>query len=81
MTDTALGASFRDPSGFLFERDGVLLRRVQPVYAAHYDRLMESGLYERLTGAGLMIPHEEVDVETSGAHKILKPERIDFASS
>ena len=56
-----LSASFRDPSGFLFSRDGVLFRQVNRKYEQEYARLMESGLYEKLIKAGLLIPHVEVD--------------------
>ena len=56
-----LSASFRDPSGFLFTRDGVLYRQVNRRYEQEYARLMESGLYDRLVKAGLLIPHVEVD--------------------
>ena len=38
-----VGGSFRDPSGFLFARDGVLYRQVNHVYREHYDRLMTAG--------------------------------------
>ena len=61
MTERSLGASFRDPSGYLFERDGELYRRVRRSYADHYDCLMESGLYAELVEGGLLIPHEAVD--------------------
>jgi len=37
-----LGASFRDPSGFLFKRDGVLYRQVNTSYRKAYDYLMSS---------------------------------------
>ena len=56
-----LPASFRDPSGFLFSRGGVLYRQVNRAYEQEYARLMESGLYEKLVKAGLLIPHVEVD--------------------
>lgn len=56
-----LAASFRDPSGFLFSRGGVLYRQVNRSYAEEYSCLMESGLYERLVKAGLLIPHVEMD--------------------
>ena len=46
MTDEAIGASFRDPGGYVFERDGVLLRRVLPPALADYELLMSSGLYD-----------------------------------
>ena len=51
--------SFRDPSGFVFVRDGVLCRQVNRAYQEHYDHLMASGLYDELVGAGLLVAHEE----------------------
>ena len=86
-----LSASFRDPSGFLFSRSGVLYRQINHVYERDYTRLMESGLYERLVKAGLLIPHVEVGQASaperaSGLHeseafyKIIQPERVLFIS-
>ena len=61
-----LSASFRDPSGFLFNRDNVLYRQVNRKYEQEYLRLMELGLYEKLVKARLLIPHVEADhVEVS----------------
>ena len=78
MTDEALGASFRDPGGYVFERDGVLLRRVLPPALPDYEQLMASGLYEELCAEGLLIPHEEV--ESTADTRTLRPERVDFVS-
>jgi ribosomal protein L11 methylase PrmA len=78
-----LGASFRDPSGFLFTRDGRLYRQVNHLYAAEYDRLMTSGLYDRLVKAGMLIPHREVDLppaEPDLAYKVIQPESVRFIS-
>ena len=75
--------SFRDPSGFLFWRDGSLYRQVNTLYGENYDQLMHSGLYADLVDAELLIPHEEVDVEPESAddaYKIVKPELISFIS-
>lgn len=74
--------SFRDSSGVVFERDGVAFRQINPVYLPRYRRLMESGLYRALTGAGLLIPHEEAgDCETpAGTGLILRPAQIPFIS-
>ena len=33
------------------------------VYRDHYDRLMTSGLYDRLVADRLLIPHEELTTE------------------
>ncbi|HXD11021.1 MAG TPA: class I SAM-dependent methyltransferase [Anaerolineales bacterium] len=78
-----LSASFRDPSGFLFSRGGILYRQVNRAYQKEYARLMESGLYEKLVKAGLLIPHVEVDqppaVEVD-ALKVIQPDRVPFIS-
>lgn len=83
MTGSQLGGSFRDPSGFLFTRDGELLRQVQERYRPHYDRLMQSGLYATLVREGYLVPHEErpvAEAMTAGAAFVLRPERIPFVS-
>jgi len=82
-SDMRLGASFRDPSGFLFSREGVLYRQVNQIYAEDYDALINSSLYTRLTNAGLLIPDEEVSVapeDQALAYKIIKPQPLPFIS-
>lgn len=79
----SLGASFRDPSGFLFSRGGILYRQVNRAYADDFSRLTESGLYEKLVKAGLLIPHTELDekpAEPALAFKVIRPERVPFIS-
>ena len=76
-------ASFRDPNGFIFKRDGILYRQVNQSYESEYALLMESGLYAKLTKAGLLVPHEEVDIppaESTQAFKVIKPEYVPFIS-
>jgi hypothetical protein len=78
-----LSASFRDPSGFLFSRSGVLYRQINRAYEQEYARLMDSGLYEKLVRAGLLIPHVEVDQaypELDAAFKVIQPEKVPFIS-
>jgi len=79
----ALGASFRDPSGYLFTRDGHLYRQINLPYADDYTRLMESNLYGKLVKAGLLIPHTEVNThpdDPASAFKVIQPERVPFIS-
>lgn len=79
----SLPGSFRDPSGFVFWRDGVIYRQVNAIYKEDYDHLMSSGLYKALVDAGLLIPHEEVGAEpavSDGAYKIIRPELVTFVS-
>jgi hypothetical protein len=82
VSGSVLPSSFRDPSGFLFRRDGRLLRQVNVVFAEQYDLLMSSGLYDALTAERLLVRHREVDAEpaVAGAHRILEPEVVPFVS-
>jgi ribosomal protein L11 methylase PrmA len=78
-----LGASFRDPAAFVFERDGVLYRQVNAAGATAYDKLMRSGLYSALTEAGDLVAHSEVDLALSPdgfAYRVLQPRRVRFVS-
>ena len=82
-SESRLGASFRDPSGFLFSRQGALYRQVNQLYQPNYDQLMSSKLYARLVDAGLLIPHEEVSIEPEEpalAYRVIKPEPVRFIS-
>jgi ribosomal protein L11 methylase PrmA len=76
-------ASFRDPSGFLFQRNGKLYRQVNEVYHQDYDRLIDSGLYQSLLDDQLILEHQEVDVPPADetiAYKIIQPEYLPFIS-
>ena len=81
--ETRVPGSFRDPSGFLFFREGTLFRQINAPYRPHYDHLMAGGLYAALTDAGLLIRHTEVDVspaDPSLSYKVIRPERVPFIS-
>jgi len=83
VTIDPIASSFRDPSGFVFRRQGLLLRYVAPSYGAHYDALMGGGVYQELTEAQLLIPHEEIalaEPELADAHRILAPQVVPFVS-
>ena len=85
MTDHSgrIGASFRDPSGFIFTRGGVLYRQVNKAYQKAYDKLITGGVYDTLTLKGMLIPHEEVEVPAADpalAYKIIRPEVVPFIS-
>ncbi|MFA6216633.1 MAG: class I SAM-dependent methyltransferase [Candidatus Omnitrophota bacterium] len=79
----SVSGSFRDPSGFLFEKDGLIFRQVNKGYQEQYDCLMNSGLYASLVSAGFLISHVEADVPALNgeiAYKVIKPEIIPFIS-
>jgi ribosomal protein L11 methylase PrmA len=83
MPSQTLRASFRDPSGFLFEGDdGLLYRQVNRCYRDDFEMLQRSGLYADLIGQGLLVEHESSDVRpiSEEAYCVIRPRRIPFIS-
>lgn len=77
------GASFRDPSGFIFTRRGKLFRQVNNSYQKEFDKIISSGLYDELTAKGKLVRHTETSeepAEASLAYKVIRPEAIAFIS-
>lgn len=74
---SAVNASFRDPSGFVFRQDGEIYRAINQVYKKDYDHLKKSGLYSRLVKENLLVKHREVAAKNQGGvYKIIKPELV-----
>jgi len=79
----AVEGSFRDPSGFVYTRDGTLYRQVNSSFRQPFEAFLASGLYDELARDGLLIPHEQVGLELSAtrdASAVIRPERIPFVS-
>ena len=75
--------SFRDPSGFVFDKNGTLLRQINGCYRQDFEALQQSGLLQSLHKSSDLISHEEVGIEnaaSSEAYRVIKPERIPFVS-
>lgn len=78
-----VGGSFRDPSGRVFIKNGHVFREIAQSYAADYQRLISSGLYQQLVDDRQLVPHEEtppVAYDSTEIFKIIKPEYIPFIS-
>ncbi len=75
-------SSFKDPSGTVFIKNGEIYRNINLFYKNNYDLLIESGLYNHLVEAKLLIPHQEIPSQTRDAtlYKIIKPYMIPFIS-
>ena len=76
-------SSFRDPSGFIFEKEKILYRQVNKSFKEHFDFFISSGFYEKLVQQQLLIPHETINENLTGSsewYATLKPERIEFIS-
>src|SRR5688500_10299601 len=82
-TYTQHPSSWRDPSGFIFEKEGVLYRQVNQSFKSDFDLLKSSGLYDKLVKNGMLIPHEPVDTNLTGSsdfYTTIRPEKIPFIS-
>ena len=83
MPDGRAPASFRDPSGTVFWHQGELYRSVTKSYEKEFVAANESGLYDRLAGRGLLIPHEAAGIELPGQPDViavLRPQKVPFIS-
>lgn len=76
MSKQSLPSSFRDPSGFVFKRDGTVFRQVSPAFQPTFDAFETGGLYEALVSDKRLIPHERVE----GEEGVLCPQQIPFIS-
>ena len=75
--------SFRDPAGFVFQREGVLYRQVNRSFERKFSAVRESGLFDELARERLLVPHQEVGLEHAArpeAAAVLRPERVGFIS-
>jgi ribosomal protein L11 methylase PrmA len=83
MVNEKISSSFRDPSGFLFNRNGRLYRQINSSYKENYDFFMSSGLYQALAKAEILVSHQEVDIEAASpgtVYKVIQPKKISFIS-
>lgn len=74
-------ASFRDPSGLVYRKNGKLLRQINHPYQEDYDFLFSSGLYNKLINKNYLIPHTEVEdipLVPDSAYKVIQPEIIEY---
>ncbi len=79
----AVEGSFRDPSGFVYTRDGTLYRQINNSFREPFEAFLASGLYDELVRGGLLVPHEQVGLDLSAtrdAYAVIRPQRIDFIS-
>jgi hypothetical protein len=83
MGGQALDGSFRDPSGFVYTRNGILYRQVNTVFRDRFEAFLSSGLYDELAGEGLLVSHRPADsalAATADACAVLQPDLVEFIS-
>jgi ribosomal protein L11 methylase PrmA len=76
-------ASFRDPSGFVFRRGGVLYRQIQRSAAEGWGAYLASGLHARLVADGLIVEHADASLDLAvvpDAAAVIQPRPLEFIS-
>jgi ribosomal protein L11 methylase PrmA len=76
-------ASYRDPSGFVYRRDGVVHRQIAASYAPDWEAFTRSPLAARLVEQGKLLPWSEATLEAAydgDAAAVIRPAALDFIS-
>src|SRR5687768_4434848 len=76
-------SSFRDPSGYIFEKEGAIYRQVNKVFQEDFDFFISGGCYDDLVSKGLLLPHEPILENLTGDdqwYQTLKPEKLSVIS-
>lgn len=71
-------SSYRDPSGFVYQENGIFYRQINPVYFKEYKAATSSGVYQKLFDKKWLIPHEELRSDEEKI--IILPEQLDFVT-
>jgi SAM-dependent methyltransferase len=75
--------SFRDPSGFVYRRDGQVYRQIESSFADRWAAVEATGLLQRLAAEGKVLPFEDVPLDlaaTPGAARVIRPAPVPFIS-
>lgn len=83
MSAESVAASYRDPSGFVYRREGVLYRQINHSFRDSFDHFIKSGLYDELVADELLVPHSDADrslAATDDAYRVIQPRVVPFIS-
>jgi len=75
--------SYRDPSGFVFRRDGVLYRQVNARFSDDWNTFLLSGLHDELIQRGMLVADAPAPLDLApepDAVAVIRPEQIGFIS-
>lgn len=69
-----ISSSFRDPSGYVYEEDGKIFRKIAPGYEKYLRQLIGSSLYTKLTEEKILLPF------TWWVDSCIQPDMVPFIS-
>jgi SAM-dependent methyltransferase len=73
--------SFRDPSGFVYRRDGRIYRQIEPSFADRWSAVEATGLLRDLAAKRKALAYQDAPLElaaTPSAARVIEPEVIPF---
>jgi ribosomal protein L11 methylase PrmA len=76
-------ASWRDPSGFVYRRDGVLFRQIAPSFLDRWRAFSSGDLASKLVADGRLLPWTDGDLTDAAddrAAAVIRPELLEFIS-
>jgi hypothetical protein len=77
------GSSYRDPSGYIFLKEGIFFRQINLSFKENFDHFISSGCYSHLVKKGLILSHtDEPDNLSSDPdyYKTIRPEQLGYIS-
>ncbi|MDD1753407.1 MAG: class I SAM-dependent methyltransferase [Methanotrichaceae archaeon] len=79
IPEQKIRGSYKDPSGYVFQKDGQLFRRINKCYLDTYHLVRDSGLFQELIQKKLLIEHDEIlEQGEDDPHAIIRPRMIQF---
>lgn len=74
----AVAGSFRDPSGYVLQKDNEYYRVINPVYGDNWEAVTKSGFAQKAVDMGLLLPFTELP--QNNPLPLLHPQKIPFIS-
>jgi hypothetical protein len=79
--ENKISGSYKDPSGYVFQKDGQLFRRINECYLDTYHQARDCGLFKELFQKRLLIEHDEISEQSlDDPHAIIRPRMVQFVS-
>ncbi|HKB43216.1 MAG TPA: hypothetical protein VKC90_02465 [Chitinophagaceae bacterium] len=77
------GSSYRDPSGYIFLKEGIFFRQINLSFKENFDHFISSGCYSHLVKKGLLLEHSDESINLAADpdyYKIIRPEQLAYIS-
>jgi hypothetical protein len=76
-------SSYRDPSGYIFLKEGIFFRQINLSFKDNFDHFISSGCYSHLVKKGLLLAHSDEPGNLTADpdyYKTIRPEPLSYIS-